>query len=147
MMRHKNRFILMALALITVISIVGCTKDDGRDDDLLGSSRPDYNMLFDIKSNGLYLTEWSGIGPSTIVLVVFERDYCIFSIYNYLTGVTTTDKYFYTFAHPVATFNPEDTSKGVLKGTTKSGRVLVSDEMNIVDEKTAAALIKVTRLK
>ncbi len=136
-------FLLIALSLIIgVLILSGCN-----DDELLGGTGPNYNMLFPIETNGLYRTQWNGSSTSFALEIVFDRTTCLFNFTEISTGKKNTDTYEYTYSHPVATLIPSDQTKSILKATTISGRILKDDEMSFVDQKNNPALFKVIREK
>ena len=136
-------FLLIALSLIIgVLTLSGCN-----DDNPLGGTGPNYNMLFPIETNGLYMTQWNGSNTSFALEIVFDRTTCLFNYTEISTGKKSTDTYEYTYSHPVATLIPTDQTKSILKATTISGRILKDDEMSFVDQKNNPALFKVIRKK
>ena len=136
-------FLLIALRLIIgVLTLSGC--NDGNP---LGGTGPNYNMLFPIETNGLYMTQWNGSNTSFALEIVFDRTTCLFNYTEISTGKKSTDTYEYTYSHPVATLIPIDQTKSILKATTISGRILKDDEMSFVDQKNNPALFKVIRKK
>ena len=136
-------FLLIALSLIIgVLTLSGCN-----DDNPLGGTGPNYNMLFPIETNGLYMTQWNGSNTSFALEIVFDRTTCLFNYTEISTGKKSTDTYEYTYSHPVATLIPIDQTKSILKATTISGRILKDDEMSFVDQKNNPALFKVIRRK
>lgn len=136
-------FLLIALSLIIgVLTLSGCN-----DDNPLGGTGPNYNMLFPIETNGLYMTQWNGSNTSFALEIVFDRTTCLFNYTETSTGKKHTDTYEYTYSHPVATLIPIDQTKSILKATTISGRILKDDEMSFVDQKNNPALFKVIRKK
>ena len=136
-------FLLIALSLIIgVLTLSGCN-----DDNPLGGTGPNYNMLFPIETNGLYMTQWNGSNTSFALEIVFYRTTCLFNYTEISTGKKSTDTYEYTYSHPVATLIPSDQTKSILKATTISGRILKDDEMSFVDQKNNPALFKVIRKK
>lgn len=136
-------FLLIALSLIIgVLTLSGCN-----DDNPLGGTGPNYNMLFPIETNGLYMTQWNGSNTSFALEIVFDRTTCLFNYTEISTGKKSTDTYEYTYSHPVATLIPSDQTKSILKATTISGRILKDDEMTFVDQKNNPALFKVIRKK
>ena len=136
-------FLLIALSLIIgVLTLSGCN-----DDNPLGGTGPNYNMLFPIETNGLYMTQWNGSNTSFALEIVFDRTTCLFNYTEISTGKKSTDTYEYTYSHPVATLIPIDQTKSILKATTISGRILKDDEMSFVDQKNNPALFKVIRTK
>ncbi|MPM15911.1 hypothetical protein SDC9_62285 [bioreactor metagenome] len=136
-------FLLIALSLIIgVLTLCGCN-----DDNPLGGTGPNYNMLFPIETNGLYMTQWNGSNTSFALEIVFDRTTCLFNYTEISTGKKSTDTYEYTYSHPVATLIPSDQTKSILKATTISGRILKDDEMSFVDQKNNPALFKVIRKK
>jgi hypothetical protein len=136
-------FLLIALSLIIgVLTLSGCN-----DDNPLGGTGPNYNMLFPIETNGLYMTQWNGSNTSFALEIVFDRTTCLFNYTEISTGKKSTDTYEYTYSHPVATLIPSDQTKSILKATTISGRILKDDEMSFVDQKNNPALFKVIRKK
>ena len=136
-------FLLIALSLIIgVLTLSGCN-----DDNPLGGTGPNYNMLFPIETNGLYMTQWNGSNTSFALEIVFDRTTCLFNYTEISTGKKSTDTYEYTYSHPVATLIPIDQTKSILKATTISGRILKDDEMSFVDHKNNPALFKVIRKK
>ena len=136
-------FLLIALSLIIgVLTLSGCN-----DDNPLGGTGPNYNMLFPIETNGLYMTQWNGSNTSFALEIVFDRTTCLFNYTEISTGKKSTDTYEYTYSHPVATLIPSDQTKSILKATTISGRILKDDEMSFVDQKNNTALFKVIRKK
>lgn len=136
-------FLLIALSLIIgVLTLSGCN-----DDNPLGGTGPNYNMLFPIETNGLYMTQWNGSNTSFALEIVFDRTTCLFNYTEISTGKKSTDTYEYTYSHPVATLIPIDQTKSILKATTISGRILKDDEMTFVDQKNNPALFKVIRKK
>ncbi len=137
----------IAALVVTVVSVCGCSKIEEDGEGLLGASRPNYNTLFDISANGLYTTEWKGNNGSNALIVKFQRHYCDFILTEVLTGKVSSERYSYTYAHPIATFTPYDVGKKIIKGTTKSGNILASDEMTFTDEQNSPVLLKVLRYK
>ena len=136
-------FLLIALSLIIgVLTLSGCN-----DDNPLGGTGPNYNMLFPIETNGLYMTQWNGSNTSFALEIVFDRTTCLFNYTEISTGKKSTDTYEYTYSHPVATLIPIDQTKSIPKATTISGRILKDDEMSFVDQKNNPALFKVIRKK
>ena len=136
-------FLLIALSLIIgVLTLSGCN-----DDNPLGGTGPNYNMLFPIETNGLYMTQWNGSNTSFALEIVFDRTTCLFNYTEISTGKKSTDTYEYTYSHPVATLIPSDQTKSILKASTISGRILKDDEMSFVDQKNNPALFKVIRKK
>lgn len=136
-------FLLIALSLIIgVLTLSGCN-----DDNPLGGTGPNYNMLFPIETNGLYMTQWNGSNTSFALEIVFDRTTCLFNYTEISTGKKSTDTYEYTYSHPIATLIPSDQTKSILKATTISGRILKDDEMSFVDQKNNPALFKVIRKK
>ena len=136
-------FLLIALSLIIgVLTLSGCN-----DDNPLGGTGPNYNMLFPIETNGLYMTQWNGSNTSFALEIVFDRTTCLFNYTEISTGKKSTDTYEYTYSHPVATLIPIDQSKSILKATTISGRILKDDEMTFVDHINNPELFKVIRKK
>ena len=136
-------FLLIALSLIIgVLTLSGCN-----DDNPLGGTGPNYNMLFPIETNGLYMTQWNGSNTSFALEIVFDRTTCLFNYTEISTGKKSTDTYEYTYSHPVATLIPIDQTQSILKATTISGRILKDDEMSFVDQKNNPALFKVIRKK
>ena len=136
-------FLLIALSLIIgVLTLSGCN-----DDNPLGGTGPNYNMLFPIETNGLYMTQWNGSNTSFALEIVFDRTTCLFNYTEISTGKKSTDTYEYTYSHPVATLIPIDQTKSILKATTISGRILKDDEMSFVDQKNNPALFKIIKKK
>ena len=136
-------FLLIALSLIIgVLTLSGCN-----DDNPLGGTGPNYNMLFPIETNGLYMTQWNGSNTSFALEIVFDRTTCLFNYTEISTGKKSTDTYEYTYSHPVATLIPSDQTKSILKATTISGRILKDDEMSFVDQKNNPALFKMKKKK
>jgi len=137
----------IAALVVTVIAVCGCSKIEGGGEGLLGGTSPNYNMLFDISANGLYLTEWKGNSGSNALIVKFQRNFCDFILTEVFTGKVTSERYSYSYAHPIATFTPYSVGKKIIKGTTKSGNILSSDEMTFTDEQNSPVLLKVLRYK
>ncbi len=125
----------------------GCEKIGNDDEGLLESSRPIYNMLFEISVHGLYMTEWSANTGSYSLLVKFDRTQCSFIFAEFLSGQIRTERYTYSYDHPVATLIPVTEGNPVLTGTTISGRVLAADEISFVDDQGTPVLMKLIRKK
>lgn len=142
-MIKAKQFLLVSLTLIIgILTLNGCNNDD-----LLGGTGPNYNMLFPIETNGLYMTQWSGSSNTLALEIVFGRTTCFFNYTEISTGKKSTDTYEYTYTHPVATLIPSDQTNSILKATTISGRILKADEMSFVDQQNIPALFKVIRKK
>lgn len=142
-MIKAKQFLLVSLTLIIgILTLNGCNNDD-----LLGGTGPNYNMLFPIETNGLYMTQWSGSSNTLALEIVFGRTTCLFNYTEISTGKKSTDTYEYTYTHPVATLIPSDQTRSILKATTISGRILKADEMSFVDQQNIPALFKVIRKK
>ena len=142
MIKGKPFFLIALSLIIGVLTLSGCN-----DDNPLGGTGPNYNMLFPIETNGLYMTQWNGSNTSFALEIVFDRTTCLFNYTEISTGKKSTDTYEYTYSHPVATLIPSDQTKSILKATTISGRILKDDEMSFVDQKNNPALFKVIRKK
>lgn len=142
-MIKAKQFLLVSLTLIIgILTLNGCNNDD-----LLGGTGPNYNMLFPIETNGLYMTQWNGSSNTLALEIVFGRTTCLFNYTEISTGKKSTDTYEYTYTHPVATLIPSDQTNSILKATTISGRILKADEMSFVDQQNIPALFKVIRKK
>lgn len=142
-MIKAKQFLLVSLTLIIgILTLNGCNNDD-----LLGGTGPNYNMLFPIETNGLYMTQWSGSSNTLALEIVYGRTTCLFNYTEISTGKKSTDTYEYTYTHPVATLIPSDQTRSILKATTISGRILKADEMSFVDQQNIPALFKVIRKK
>lgn len=144
----KNEFVLAVLILVIgSIFFNSCSRGDDSDDDLLGASKPNYNMLSDITVVGLYTTQWVGKNDSISLIIDFDRVDCNFNYTVSSSGKRTVSKYKYTYKHPTVTLTPEDDNDGALIGTTKLGGIKASDKMSFVDADGSNVLFTVIRKK
>ena len=141
-----SKLIVMIL-IVGSLCVTGCEKIGNDDEGLLESSKPIYNMLFEISVHGLYLTEWSATTSSYSLLVKFDRTQCNFIYADFLSGQIRSERFSYSYDHPVATLTPVTEGNPVLTGTTISGRVLAADEISFVDDQGMPVLMKLTRKK
>ncbi len=80
-MRKKSaQFLTMLILMMGGVCFSGCDKDN--EEDPLGASRPNYNMLSDLSKGdiGLYLTEWEWANTFGITMKLsFDRQECTYT--------------------------------------------------------------------
>lgn len=126
----------------------GCDKDN--EEDPLGASKPDYNMLSDLSKgkSSLYLTEWEWINTSGVTMKLsFDRQECTYTYQENTAGNKTTIKYTYNFTYPTVVLTPEKEDESVITGTIVSGRIAQADEATFVNAQEKPVWKKLTRKK
>lgn len=145
MVNRVNLFWMVLFLALGGVFLIGCDKNDN--EELLGGSRPIFNMLFPISEYGLNTTEWYGRNGSGNLVITFDRTACTFTVTESVSDKKTTTAYTYEYNHPVVTLTPVNENETVVIGKTISGRELADDEMSFVDEKDAPVWIRVFRKK
>lgn len=150
-MKNEKWFWLMLLLLTGGLLMSGCAEvDEGEEEELLGASRPIYNMMTDLSDgkSGLYLTKWeSPSNYGSFLVIAFEREECTFTFRESSSADPKTTTYSYEFAYPIVTLTPAKESEGVVIGTMISGRILKADEMSFKNLQENPVWIEVIRTK
>ena len=150
-MKKKCAWNLMVLFLLMgSLSLNGCSKDnvDNEDDDNLGASRPNYNMLSDLSQPG---TTISGTGWQSHSLlsysmkIEFDNTECTYT-YKKSGAEDTTAKYSYDFKYPTVTFTSKGEEKEVIIGTITSYK-FKADDITFKNSKDETVWMQMTRKK
>src|SRR5690554_3564688 len=124
-MKNKCAWNLIVLFLLMGgLSLSGCSKDNvnNEDEDNLGASRPNYNMLSDLSQPGTTIsgTLWQSHSLFGYTMKIdFNNTECTYT-YKKSETEDTTSKYTYNFNYPTVTFTSKDEDKNVIIGTITS---------------------------
>src|SRR5690554_2850380 len=124
-MKKRGVWFLMALfLLIGGLTLGGCSKDnvDSEEEDNLGASRPNPNMLSDLSQPGTTIswTTWESHSLFGYTMKIdFNNTECTYT-YKKSGTEDTTSKYTYNFNYPTVTFTSTDEDKNVIIGTITS---------------------------
>src|SRR5690554_4855318 len=124
-MKNKCAWNLMVLFLLMgSLSLNGCSKDnvDNEDDDNLGASRPNYNMLSDLSQPGTTIsgTLWQSHSLFGYSLKIeFDNTECTYTYQKSETD-NTLAKYTYSFKYPTITLTSTIDDNEVITGTIAS---------------------------
>lgn len=148
-MRKKSaQFLTILILMMGGVCFSGCDKDN--EEDPLGASRPNYNMLSDLSKgvNGLYLTEWEWANTFGITMKLsFDRQECTYTYQESASSTKITAKYTYSFTYPTVILTPENAEESVITGTIVSGRITLADEATFVNAQKETVWKKLTRKK
>ena len=141
----------MVLFLLMVgLSLNGCSKDnvDNEDDDNLGASRPNYNMLSDLSQPGTTIswTTWESHSLFGYTMKIeFDSKECTYT-YKKSGTEDTTSKYTYNFNYPTVTFTSTDEDKNVIIGTITS-YAFRADDITFKNSKDETVWMEMIRKK
>ena len=141
----------MALFLLMGgLTLSGCSKDnvDSEEEDNLGASRPNPNMLSDLSQPGTTIswTTWEShslFGYS--MKIEFNNIECTYTFQKSGTE-DTTSKYTYNFNYPTVTFTSKDEDKNVIIGTIAS-YPFKADDITFKNAKNETVWMQMTRKK
>ena len=150
-MKKKCAWNLMILFLLMgSLSLNGCSKDnvDNEDDDNLGASRPNYNMLSDLSQPGTTIsgTLWQShslFGYS--MKIDFNNTECTYT-YKKSGAEDTTAKYSYDFKYPTVTLTSKDENKNVIIGIITS-YAFKADDITFKNSKDEIVWMQMIRKK
>ena len=142
--------LMVLFLLMGSLSLNGCSKDnvDNEDDDNLGASRPNYNMLSDLSQPGTTIsgTTWESHSLFGYTMKIeFNSKECT---YTYKKSGTegTTSKYTYNFNYPTVTFTSKDENKNVIIGTITS-YAFKADDITFKNSKDETVWMQMVRKK
>ena len=150
-MKMKCVWNLMVLFLLMGgFSLNGCSKDnvDNEDDDNLGASRPNYNMLSDLSQPGTTIsgTLWESHSLFGYTMKIeFDSKECT---YTYQKNGTDDiiSKYSYSFKYPTVTLTSIKDDNEVITGTIAS-YTIKADDITFKNSKNETVWMQMTRKK
>lgn len=141
--RYESILPLIFVAMCA-ICLIGCSRE--KEEEGLGGSRPNYNMLSDLSQPDamLYTTEWQWPYPnSEVYTLIFDRTECTFTDRNSGTNAT----YSYSFNFPAIILTPVSEGGEVITGTITGGTATRADKVNFKNAKGEQVWKEMTRRK
>ncbi len=150
-MKKKCVWLLMVLLLLMGgFSLSGCSKDnvDSEDDEQLGASRPNPNMLSDLSLPGAFIswTLWESHSLFGYTMKIeFNYKECTYTLQKSGTD-NTIAKYTYNFNYPTVTLTSNNEDKEVIIGTITSYN-FKADDITFKNSKNEPVWMQMTRKK
>ena len=141
---------MVLFLLMGGLSLSGCSKDNvnNEDEDNLGASRPNYNMLSDLSQPGTTIsgTLWQSHSLFGYTMKIeFDSKECTYT-YKKSGTEDTTSKYTYNFNYPTVTFTSKDEDKNVIIGTIAS-YPFKADDITFKNSKNETVWMQMIRKK
>lgn len=147
-MKKKCVWILMVLLLVMgELTLSGCSKDN-EEDEQLGASRPNPNMLSDLSKPGAFInwTLWESHSLFGYTMKIeFDYKECTYTFHKSGSDDITA-KYTYNFNYPTITLTSINEDKEVIIGTITS-YTFKADDITFKNSKDETVWMQMTRKK
>ena len=150
-MKKRSVWFLMALFLLMGgLTLGGCSKDnvDSEEEDNLGASRPNPNMLTDLSQPGAIIswTLWESHSLFGYTMKIeFDSKECTYTYQKSGTD-STIAKYTYSFKYPTITLTSINDDNDVITGTIAS-YPFKADDITFKNAKNKTVWMQMTRKK
>ena len=150
-MKKRSVWFLMALFLLMGgLTLGGCSKDnvDSEEEDNLGASRPNPNMLTDLSQPGAIInwTLWESTPTLSYTMKIeFTYKECTYTLQRNGT-VEIIAKYSYSFKYPTITLTSTNNDNEVITGTIAS-YPFKADDITFKNAKNETVWMRMTRKK